>query len=399
LARIGGNSVDDAYSIQQTSDGGYIIAGGTYSFGAGGSDAFIVKLDSLGNVTWAKTIGGAYNDVAYSIQQTSDGGYIIAGGTYSFGAGGSDAFIVKLDSLGNVTWAKTIGGADDDWPYSIQQTSDGGYIIAGKTYSFGAGGSDAFIVKLDSLGNVTWAKTIGGAYFDVAYSIQQTSDGGYIITGYMDGAFIVKLNSSGNVTWAKTIGEVYFYSPFAYSIQQTSDGGYIMVVGRYIVKLDFSGNLSWAKEILYLFDYAYSIQQTSDGGYIIAAGKTDSFDAGGSNDVFIVKLNSSGNVTWAKTIGGVYFYIWPYSIQQTSDGGYIIAGYTSAEGDAFVIKLDSSGNIPGCSYISSVSPTVLSQSPTVSSSSPTVSSVSINSVSQSPTVNSISITPSFQCSP
>ncbi len=134
------------------------MAGYTESFGAGDSDAWVIKLDANGNVQWQKTYGGKGDDYAYSIQQTSDGGYIVAGKTLSFGTGDSDAWVIKLDAKGNVQWQKTYGGEYDDFVHSIQQTSDGGYIVAGYTLSFGAG-NDAWVIKLDAKGNVQWHKT------------------------------------------------------------------------------------------------------------------------------------------------------------------------------------------------------------------------------------------------
>ncbi len=156
---IGGSSDDGAYSIIQNSDGGYVIAGRTRSFGAGYSDIYVVKLDSSGNVQWTKTIGGSSDDKAYSIIQSSDGGYVVAGRTRSFGAGW-DIYVVKLDSSGNVQWTKTIGGSSDDKAYSIIQSSDGGYVVAGWTRSFGAGGRDFYVVKMDANGNVCFSKNI-----------------------------------------------------------------------------------------------------------------------------------------------------------------------------------------------------------------------------------------------
>jgi len=150
---FGGSSWDEAYSIQQTSDGGYIVAGLTISFGAGEDDVYILKLDSNGNLVWQKTFGGSYSDGANSIQQTSDGGYIVAGWSFPYSAGWEDVYILKLDSDGNLIWQKTFGGSNSDGAYYIQQTSDGGYIVAGRTRSFGAGGSDVYILKLDADGN------------------------------------------------------------------------------------------------------------------------------------------------------------------------------------------------------------------------------------------------------
>jgi TolB-like protein len=228
----GGLGVYRTTSVQQRSDGGYILAG--YGVvGAGYYDAFLVKTDAYGYISWAKTYGGTSGDGAFSLQQTSDGGYILAGYTRSFGAGGSDAFLVKTDANGNVIWAKTYGGTSDDLFYNFLQTSDGGYILAGSTSSFGAGGSDVFLVKTDANGNIIWAKTYGGTSSDGAFSVQQTSDGGYILAGftYSFGAggsdvFLIKTDANGNIIWAKTYGGTGGEN--ATSVLQTSDGGYIL---------------------------------------------------------------------------------------------------------------------------------------------------------------------------
>ncbi|ACK42564.1 lipoprotein [Dictyoglomus turgidum] len=355
----GGSSSDYAYSIQQTSDGGYIVAGYTWSFGAGNRDFYIIKLDSNGNKVWEKTYGGSNDDWARSIQQTSDGGYIVVGGTYSFGAGYADFYIIKLDSNGDKVWEKTYGGSENDVARSIQQTSDGGYIVAGGTSSFGAGG-DFYIIKLDSNGNKVWEKTYGGSDDDWASSIQQTSDGGYIVAGgtYSFGAgsadfYIIKLDSNGDKVWEKTYGGSSWDR--ASSIQQTTDGGYIVAgytnsfgAGNgdfYIIKLDSNGDKVWEKTYGgSSYDEAYSIQQTSDGGYIVA-GYTESFGAGYS-DFYIIKLDSNGDKVWEKTYGGSNDDE-ASSIQQTTDGGYIVAGGTysfGAGGDFYIIKTDSEGN-------------------------------------------------------
>ena len=180
---FGGPRVDGGVSVQQTSDGGYIVVGETNSFGAGGSDVYLVKTDSNGNMQWNKTFGGSKDDWGFSVQQTRDGGYIIAGKTDSFGAGGSDVYLVKTDSNGNMQWNKTFGGNYYDFGCSVQQTSDGGYIIVGTTFSFGAGSYDVYLIKTDSSGNMQWSKTFGGPEDDWGYSVQQTGDGGYIVVG------------------------------------------------------------------------------------------------------------------------------------------------------------------------------------------------------------------------
>jgi hypothetical protein len=357
----GGSSDDAAWFIQQTNDGGYIVAGETNSFGAGRADVYVIKLDENGNMVWEKTYGGNDYDIAFSIQQTSDGGYIVAGRTNSFGTGDWDVYVIKLDENGNMVWEKTYGGNDYDIAFSIKQTKDGGYIVAGGTKSFGAGRADVYVIKLDENGNKIWEKTYGGSNDDLALSIQQTSDGGYIVAGETNffGAedwdvYVIKLDENGNMVWEKTYGGNDYDE--AISIQQTSDGGYI-VAGRtksfgagdynvYVIKLDANGNELWEKTYGGSNDdLAFSIQQTKDGGYIVAGG-TNSFGAGRA-DVYVIKFDENGNKIWEKTYGGSNDDL-AFSIQQTKDGGYIVAGYTNSfgtgEGDVYVIKLDENGN-------------------------------------------------------
>jgi arginine repressor len=393
-----------AYSVQQTSDGGYIVAGWTNSFGAGDRDFFLIKTDANGNVEWAKTYGGTNYEEASSVQQTSDGGYIVAGNTWSFGAGSYDIFLIKTDANGNIIWAKTYGGTGSDLAYSVQQTSDGGYIVAVYTQSFGAGG-DILLIKTDANGNIIWAKTYGGTGNDWAYSVQQTSDGGYIVAGRttsfgagLHDFFLIKTDANGDIIWAKTYGGTYW--DYAFSVQQTSDGGYI-VAGYtrsfgagyediFLIKTDANGNISWAKTYGGTNDdRALSVQHTSDGGYIVA-GYTSSFGAGGW-DIFLIKTDANGDIIWAKTYGGAGSDL-AYSVQQTSDSGYIVAGLTTSFGlgfwNFFLIKTDANGNIGSCSIVRNPSPTVTTPSPTVSTPSPSVYSPSFTVTSPSPTVTS-----------
>jgi hypothetical protein len=304
-------------------------------------------------VKFAKTYGGTGYDYAYSVQQTSDGGYIVAGYMGSFSGVAS---LIKVDANGNIIWAKGIAYG---MPKSVQQTSDGGYIVAGYT------GADAFLIKTDANGNLQWAGYIGTTGSDNAYSVQQTSDGGYIVTGFLGlspayPVFLVKTYANGNLQWYR-IYRLTGSVGFATSVQQTSDGGYI-VAGNinnatwdfFLIKTDALGYLQWAK--IYNSggeDWAYSVKQTSDGGYIVAS------SAGG--DAFLIKTDASGNVQWAKTYGGTG-YDQASSVQQTSDGGYIVAGYTNSFGagydDIFLIKTDANGNIGSCGIVKDTSPIV-----------------------------------------
>jgi triacylglycerol esterase/lipase EstA (alpha/beta hydrolase family) len=417
---FGGSNDDGAHSIQQTTDGGYIVYGVTNSFGAGDFDLLIIKLDSSGNVTWAKTFGGINEERSwYQIRNTNDGGYIVSGWTKSFGVGYSDILIIKLNSSGNIQWAKTYGGKSNDNIWDIINTSDGGYILGAETYSFGAGDEDLLIIKLDSSGNTTWAKTYGGTQYEAGSYVYQISDGGCIVSGRTksfgaggEDVFILKLNSSGNIQWAKTFGGTS--DDGGDSILKTSDGGFIVIGWTYsfgaggedslIIKLDSNGNLSWAKTYGGSSDEECweSISQTSDGGFVVA-GYTDSFGAGGE-DSLIIKLNSSGSVTWAKTFGGSG-NDFATSIYQISDGGYIVAGQTfsfGAEGvDFLVLKLDSSGNIPGssCDFLKDITSNLIvnSVTPIFSSPNPTVTTPTLSVSSPTLSVSSPNLSTSTIC--
>jgi hypothetical protein len=309
---FGGTYFELGYSVQQTSDGGYIIIGEWYEiFGAGTADVYLIKTDGSGDTLWTKTFGGTAYDAGSSVQQTSDGGYIIAGFTNSFGAGNADVFLIKTDGNGDTLWTKTFGGTGYEYARSVQQTSDGGYIIAGWTQNqnFGLGTADVYLIKTDGSGDTLWTRTFWGASVEVGSSVQQTSDGGYIIAGFT--------NSFGA-------------------------GGYDV----YLIKTDGSGDTLWTKNFGgTLDDLGNSVQQTSDGGYIIA-GRTQSFGAGGT-DVYLIKTDGNGDTLWTKTFGGTD-YDQGYSVQQTSDGGYIIVGNTRSSFaggyDVYLIKTDGSGN-------------------------------------------------------
>jgi hypothetical protein len=180
--RFGLTDKAEGNSVQQTTDGGYIITG-TISSGTN-SVIYLLKTNGAGGMAWIKTFGDSRNYAGYSVQQTRDRGYIIAGYTQPCYGAVNDACLIKTDSLGNLSWTRSFGGDDDDGGNSVQQTNDGGYIIVGYTCSYGAGGSDVYLIKTDAAGNSTWKKTFGTPLTDYGYSVQQTADGGYFIAGY-----------------------------------------------------------------------------------------------------------------------------------------------------------------------------------------------------------------------
>jgi parallel beta-helix repeat protein len=358
----GGTDNDYATSLVQTSDGGYAIGGYTTSFGAGMDDFWLIKADSSGNLEWNETYGGTSIDRASALVQTSDDGYAIAGETLSYGAGGGDYWLVKTDANGNMQWNKQYGGTDRDSAQSLVQTSDGGYAIGGYTHSFGAGSIDAWLVKTDASGNMEWNKTYGEADRDIASSLVQTSDGGFAIAGqtYSIGAgegdfWLIKTDGSGNVQWSQTYGGTGTEGIFA-SLIQTSDGGYA-VAGEtssfgagsqdfWLVKTDSAGDLQWSQTYGgTVSDVAYSLIQTVDGGYAIA-GESNSFAEG---DFWWFKTDANGNMEWNQTYGGTESDL-AVSLVQSSDGGYAITGptrsFSSGGYDAWLLKTDEDGVVP-----------------------------------------------------
>jgi hypothetical protein len=389
---IGGTNHDLANSIIQTTDGGFAIAGYTFSFASGYEDIYIVKLNSSGAIQWTRTIGGIGNEIALSIIQTTDGGYAVGGWTNSFGTDYADYYILKLDTVGTLQWNRTIDRADYDYGISVVQTTDGGFALAGVSATGGVFSSDIYIVKLNASGTYQWSKTYGGSADEVAYSIIQTTDGGLVAAGYTDSYglggnnfYILKLDASGTLQWSRTVGGSGPNGQ-AYSIILTTDGGFALAgvteafgAGSYdmhIVKLNAGGTLQWTRTVGGSSqDWGYSIVQTSDGGFAIA-GSTTSF---GVNNFYTAKLNSSGTLQWSKTYGGSGIET-PNSIIKTTGGGFVIAGVTNSFGaggnDIFIVKIDSLGNTCGNSTtpatISGTGGTSGSPATTVTSQNPTV---------------------------
>lgn len=385
---FGGSGNDGLSSFQHTSDEGYIVVGysnsndGDVTGNHGGFDVWIVKINATGVIEWQKSIGGSLDEAANAIQQTLDGGYIIAGysnsndGDVTGNHGGRDFWIVKMNTAGTIEWQKSLGGSLDDTANDIQQTSDGGYIVAGESSSNDGdvtgnkGIQDFWIVKLGSNGILEWQKSLGGSSRDTAETIQQTSDGGYIVAGSTfsnngdvtgnHGAidnWVVKLTVSGNIEWERATGGQG--EEWCWSILETLDGGFILAAdsnnangdvtenfgGRdfWIVKFTDTGLIDWQKSYGGGFeDSPTSIQHTTDGGYIVSgfSGSNDGDVSGnqGSLDFWIIKINATGTLEWQKSLGGSNYDMFSYALQ-VSDNDYIVAGTTfSDDGDVSVNK-------------------------------------------------------------
>jgi len=354
---------DNAYSLAHTSDGGYILAGSSHFYIGErhwDMDARLVKTDANGNMQWQRTIGGIEFDEAYSAMQTSDGGYIFAGRTSSYGAESYDMWLVKTDAEGIEQWNRTFGGEDFDTASSVRQASDGGYVLVGRTESYGAGSYDFWLLKTDAEGTEQWNRTFGGEGRYWLNSFQQTFDGGYVLVGYIRSTrtdsydfWLVKTDNNGIELWNRTFGGAN--NDRAYSVQQTSDGGLILAgVTRslhwndcWLVKTDAEGVEMWNRTIVGPNEdnSPNSILQSPDGGYIIA-GKTGSVNYG-SYDMWLVSTDPDGYVQWEMTLGGTGQDDVARSVLLAPDGGLVVAGdkdWFSEQGtDFWLIKL---GGVP-----------------------------------------------------
>ncbi len=350
----GGPAGEKGLCVDKTSDGGYIVIGSTTSFGDS-CQGYLIKVDSLGDTLWTKIYGGTVNDWGYSIQQTNDAGYIIIGSTNSFG-NGYQIYLIKTDSLGETLWTKAYGDTTDEYGRSIRQTVDGGYIIAGSGYGMEVY-DPVYLIKTDSMGEVLWSKIYASGE---GFCIEQTIDGGYIIAAYgVDGqSCLIKTDSLGDTLWTKMYGKPGI-AEYAYSVQQTTDNGFIIAgyahnlyppeyTQIYLIKTDSLGDTLWTKlygEVGNSTIKGFSVQQTYDGGYIVA-GITS---AVGLLDVYLVKTDSAGDLLWSKTYGGTDID-WGLYVQQTEDSGYIAVGHTLSFGNdcqVYLIKTDQYGNVAG----------------------------------------------------
>jgi len=312
-SKFGADGQNLAYSIQQTSDNGFILAGKRESPGTGDYDFLLIKTDVNGKEIWSKTFGGNAMDEAAAVRQTFDDGYIIAGITRIESGINPQVCLLKTDANGDSLWEQTFGGSSIERAWAVEQTADSGYILTGLTYSYGHGNSDVWLLKINSDGELVWTKTFGSDQLEEGYSVQQTEDLGYIICGFTDSfgagqtdAYIVKTDENGELEWSNTYG-----GPF--------------------------------------FDYGYCIRETIDG-YIITGEKSNGNSE--PSDVWLFKIDKSGNQIWSRTYGGAETQIGS-SVTLTDDGGYMIAGYSYpytndlGNSEVWIIKTDAQGNSVG----------------------------------------------------
>lgn len=351
---IGGSRTEVAYSVIQARDSSYIVAGYTTSRGAGKKDVWLLKVNTQGDTLWTRTYGGANDDIGWSVAQTRDGGYIIAGETYSFGAGFNDLYIIKTDASGNPTWSKFYGGYAFEAGYSVAEAQVDGYIVAG--YTLGTGIAQSYFVRVSATGDTLWTRAYGGGYGDYAYCVRQTPDGGFIATGSHEGTpgntevYLVRLSAAGDLRWVQ--GHLSSDNSAGRSVEVTLGGylvtGFAGAIGSEDIEL-FKTDSAGQTSTYHAYggpgtEMAYCARQLSDNGVIIT-GMTNSYGSGGS-DLWLVRTNSAYDPLWGRTYGGLRDDQ-GNSAGPTYDGGFIVAGSTrsfSVEStDIFLIKTDSNG--------------------------------------------------------
>ena len=359
---FGGRGADGGNDVLGTSDGGYISVGYTNAYGSGKNDVWIIKTDFNGEKQWSRVYGGKLDDYGWGVTESDDGGYVIAGETFSFGSGQSDIYLLKIDSNGNMKWNTTFGGLAEDVAYSVVNSNDGGFIVAAQTKSYGKGGSDGMIVKFDSKGIKQWNRLFGGKGLDYLKSITVDSLKGYILAGgsrsFNDGdnqGWVLSVNNDGYLRWEKTYGDVG--EDGFNMITRTKDGGFVAVGSSasffskgmkdvIMIKLDSAGQKLWMN--LYggrENDIGNAVNECKDGGFIIA-GETTSYGKGKS-DILLIKTDQLGIEKWKTTVGSVGVDI-GNSVQELTKGGYIISGTSTISNlsfDSILIKTDKKGKV------------------------------------------------------
>ncbi len=364
---FGGGGWDYGFSVTEARDGGLFLCGQTESFGHGKYDVYLIKTDRQGNGLWACAFGGEFEDGGSAVYPTNDGGAIVAAFTGSdiYSTREPDLYLIKTDEDGNEDWSRTFGGPKWESGLTVQQTRDGGYIVGGHTDSFGTGLGDSYLIRTDAAGNEMWSRYYGGVGNEWAWSVCQTQDGGFIITGVTDfdgldpgKVFLTKLGASGDEEWTRYFGGSGEDS--ARSVLQTEDGGYIVcgwtdsfgagLKDVYVIRTDPDGREVWSET--YGGDASemgYSLTAMPDGSFVVGGTRDRFGDV--MADGFAVGIDAQGQELWSVSLGGdEWDEIW--SVEATTDGGLVLAGYTCSfdarSQDVYLVKLsfDSMTQVP-----------------------------------------------------
>jgi hypothetical protein len=355
----GGIADDYGSRVLQMDDGGYLVASITESFGAGSRDIYLIRTNVYGDTLWNKTFGGTGSEQPNAMIKTNDGDIIIAGETSSYGAGSTDCYLLKLNQNGDTLWTRTYGGANEDGACDVIQTSDNGFILVGYSSTFTSAFGSVYVVKINSAGDTIWTKSYEKSTANIGSSIIQLADDGYFIVGQTlqpgqlqtSDCYFIRTDAQGDTLWTKTYGGNNYDG--AFQCYDCGDGLIISGTTKsfgtgnndiFLSKFDYYGNSIWYKTYGGInSDYGGSFSLTNDNGYIIT-GRTESFGAG-NQDMYLIKTNSIGDTLWTKTFGGNSTE-WGGCVKQTSDNGYIVVGNTNSYGngyDVYLVKTNADG--------------------------------------------------------
>ncbi|ACI19324.1 hypothetical protein [Dictyoglomus thermophilum] len=343
----GGPKSEKGYGIVKVKDG-YLLVGETTSFGSGGKDIYLLKIDRNGNKIFEKAIGGQKDDYAFSILEGKEG-YFIVGATRSFGVGNSDVYIVKVKEDGEILWQKTYGGKGFEEGWRITRDNEGNYVVVGRTNSFGNGQYDLYLLKIDEDGNLIWEKAYGREMSEYGYGICADNDG-YVAVGitnsFSEGqdVYVVKVDKNGNLSWEKVYGGKGY--DYAYDVTNCEDG-YLMVgnsnsfsdsVDLYVLKIDKNGGKIWEKTYGSKgYDTGFFVLQDDDKFLIVGGSNSQ---GAGNSDVYIVELDNNGKLLWEKYFGGADLDEgWGIILD---DGWFVVVGrsesFSTANSELYVVK-------------------------------------------------------------
>jgi hypothetical protein len=344
----GGSASDGFRRAIPTSDGGFIAVGYTYSFGAGDVDVFVVKTDEHGDSLWMRAYGGASLDYGNGVCETSDGAYIVAGFTMSFGAGNEDIYLVKLDAAGDTLWTRTYGGSGSEEAKSVCFTSDGYIVVAGLTDSFGSGQNDVYVLKVDTDGDSVWTRAFGGGEADWAEEVCETADGCYGVSGSTGSfnttrdAYMLKVDPLGNLVWQDSYGSSIAYrEDYGAGACALADSGMASTGFRTdqdrgdpcqigFLRINGAGvQGSYRKYQWPSVEYGCSVCETADDGFLICGAVKDADTH--RNDLFLLKRIQGSGWVWNQAIGETGSD-WGNSVAEVMPGYYIVAGYTESWG-------------------------------------------------------------------
>jgi len=363
MRTYGGPDNDGLVQAIYASDGSIVAVGYTYSSGAGAMDVYAVKVDAAGDTVWTRALGGSGRDYGYGLCEAPGGGYALAGYTTSAGAGAEDVYVIRLDAGGNPVWARTYGGTGSDEGRAICQSGDGGFVVAGRTASYGSGESDSYVLKLAANGDTVWTRVYGGAEYDWSEGVSETADGCYCVCGTTGSnspsrdICLIKIDAAGALVWQRFYGDfaTAFSHDWGTGLCATADSGVVVTGNRiiagidpsdlYFLRTDRLGAQTSLKRYADAYvEYGHSICETPDGGFLISGSKK----AGATlkNDLVLAKRIGGSGWLWGQVIGGSGSD-WGSSVTPLATGYYVVAGQTDSYGaggyDGWLIKVAEPG--------------------------------------------------------